>query len=49
VSLGKQGRSHPNIAGRRGDEKNSGGAKYFSSFLKFEVKNRRKNAKKAKA
>jgi len=30
-----------------GGEKSSGGAKYLSSFLKFEVKNRRKSAEEA--
>jgi len=41
-----QGRSQPNTA----DEvkKISGEAKYLSSFLKFEVKNRHKSAKEAK-
>jgi len=33
-----QGRSQPNTAGVGGSEKIPGGAKYSSSFLKFEVK-----------
>jgi len=32
-----------------GDENNLGGAKYLSSFLKFEVKNRHKSAEEAKS
>jgi len=42
-----QGCSKPNTAWR--SEKISGGAKYFSSFLKFEVKKGHKSAKKAKS
>jgi len=43
-----QGRSQPNTAGGEGAKKISGGAKYLSSFLKFELKNRRKSAEEAK-
>jgi len=39
-----QDRSQPNTAGGERGEKISGGAKYLSNFLKFEVKNRRKSA-----
>jgi len=41
-----QGRSQPNTAGGGGTKIISGGAKYLSSFLKFEVKRKRKNAEK---
>jgi len=43
----EEGRSQPNYS--QGGEKISGGAKYLSSILKFEVKNRRKSAEEAKA
>jgi len=42
----KQGRIQHNTAEEA--KKISGGAKYLSSFLNFEVKNRRKSAKAAK-
>jgi len=41
-----QGRSKSNTAG--GAKKISGGAKYLSSFLKFEVKNNCKSVEEAK-
>jgi len=43
-----QGRSQRNTAEGGGGNKISGGSKYLSSFLKFEVKNRRKRAEEAK-
>jgi len=42
----RQSRSQPNTGAAN---RISGGAKYLSSFLKFEEKNRRKSAKEAKA
>jgi len=38
----------PTQRGGEGGEKNLGGAKYLSSFLKFKVKNKRKSTEEAK-
>jgi len=45
-TVGKQGRSQPNTAGK--GEKSSGGAKFLPYFLKFEVKIGAKARKKQK-
>jgi len=49
LELTTQGRRQPDTAGGGGAKILSGGAKYLSSFLKLEVKKKRKSVEEAKA